>query len=314
MTPQYVTFSNIIIDDIVLWDGRTFMGTLGGAGTHALIGMRIWSDQLGYVATVGPDFDPAHWAQLERLGADLRGVIVRDDYRTARAWQIFEPDERRIEFFRTDVAEFHRFEPGVEDMPADYLQARGFHIILVRPLPEITQIVHQLRAANPDVCLVWEPAPEQFDGRPDEFQALFPHVDLVSPAHDDARAMTKQARVEDMAETLLSWGASRVAIRLGAEGSLVCDSDGWWRVPAVPAKVIDVTGAGNAYCGGFLVGLGEGFGTLEAALRATVSASFAVEQFGVPYFDDGKFEEAQRRLAWARARVGSARPPTSSAG
>src|SRR5436309_10680967 len=37
VTPEYVTFSNLIIDDIVLSDGRSFMNTLGGAGTHALV-------------------------------------------------------------------------------------------------------------------------------------------------------------------------------------------------------------------------------------------------------------------------------------
>ncbi|HEX5689035.1 MAG TPA: hypothetical protein VFX76_03490, partial [Roseiflexaceae bacterium] len=60
MTPEYVTFSNLIIDDIVLSDGRSFMNTLGGAGTHALIGMRVWSDRLGMISTIGKDFDPQH--------------------------------------------------------------------------------------------------------------------------------------------------------------------------------------------------------------------------------------------------------------
>ena len=39
-TPDYVAYSGLIIDDIVLPDGRTFFNTLGGSGTHALIGMR----------------------------------------------------------------------------------------------------------------------------------------------------------------------------------------------------------------------------------------------------------------------------------
>jgi hypothetical protein len=69
LTPDYITFSNIIIDDIVLWDGRTYMGTLGGAGTHALIGMRLWSDRLGFVATIGHDFESStpswrSWASI----------------------------------------------------------------------------------------------------------------------------------------------------------------------------------------------------------------------------------------------------------
>ena len=70
-------------------------------------------------------------------------------------------------------------------------------------------------------------------------------------------------------------------------------ADRWWRrpgevftVPAVPTNVVDTTGAGDAYCGGFLVALGSGVDAAEAGARAAVSASFALEQFGVPVFDD----------------------------
>src|SRR5262245_9984445 len=90
VTPEYVTFSNLIIDDIVLSDGRSFMNTLGGAGTHALIGMRPWSERLGMLASIGADFDLQHRVLLEALGVDLRGLIEREGYQTARAWQLFE--------------------------------------------------------------------------------------------------------------------------------------------------------------------------------------------------------------------------------
>jgi len=95
-----------------------------------------------------------------------------------------------------------------------------------------------------------------------------------------------------------------VALRMGAQGSLVATSAGErLRVPAVPAKIVDVTGAGNAYCGGFLAGIGSGLALAEAAARAAVSASFALEQFGVPSFTAEKRAEAERRLAWAEARI-----------
>jgi sugar/nucleoside kinase (ribokinase family) len=304
MTPEYISFSNIIIDDIVLWDGQTFMGTLGGSGLHALTGMRVWSDRLGCVAAVGPDFSPAQRAQLAALGVDLRGVLERAGCRTPRAWQIFEPDERRIEIFRSDLAEFYEHRPQFEDMPPDYRQARGVHIQWGRSFAELYRLMDQFRQANPAVCLVWEPALEYLSGGPDEFQALFRRLDLVSPDLEQAQSLTHQAQPEAMGRALLEWGTPHIAIRMGARGSLVCTAGGeGWRIPAVPTRIVDVTGAGNAYCGGFLVGLGQGLDPLEAGLRAAVSASFALEQFGVPTFADSLPEETARRLAWARDRV-----------
>lgn len=305
ITPDYLTFSNIIIDDIVLSDGRTFMGTLGGAGTHALIGMRVWSDRLGFVATIGPDFEPAYWEQLDRLGLDRRGIVTRPGYQTARAWQLFEPDERRIEIMRTDLADFFKFTPYFADMPPDYAQARGIHLQWGETFEELIELLDQLRAANPKVCLVWEPTLEHLNRGADAFGAILRRLDLLSPDLGEARTLTGRDDPLEMADTLLAWGAPCVAIRMGANGSLVrAAGEPGWRIPAVPpAALVDVTGAGNAYCGGFLVGLGEGLETREAALRGTVSASFAIEQFGVPHFEAATFAEAERRLAWARARV-----------
>ena len=69
--------------------------------------------------------------------------------------------------------------------------------------------------------------------------------------------------------------------------------------------MVDTTGAGDAYIGGFLVGLGEGVDVVEAGAHAAVSASFAIEQFGVPSFGPTTPGEAERRLDWARERIES---------
>ena len=301
--PDYVAYSGLIIDDIVLPDGRTFFNTLGGSGTHALVGMRVWSDRLGYFAAVGSDFSRDHRVQLEQLGVDLRGLIERDGSPTARAWQLFEPEERRVEVFRTDIEDFYGHEAQFEEMPPDFLEARGYQLHF-GTLAQTAELVEKLRAVNPTACLVWEPTPLQFTGTGDEFRAVLSRVDLVSPDLDEASQMTGQGTTEGMAETLLGWGVPVVALRMGARGSLVATAEGEvYTVPAVPTTVVDTTGAGDAYCGGFLVALGTGLDVPEAGARAAVSASFAIEQFGVPTIDEQAQVDAERRLEWARARI-----------
>ena len=121
MGPEYVTFSNIIIDDIVLWDGSTHMSVLGGSGTHALIGMRVWSHSLGFVASVGKDISQSVYKDsLDGLGGvDLRAIVVRENYQTTRAWQLFEQDGTRTEIMRTDINKFIENAPTYEEMPVD---------------------------------------------------------------------------------------------------------------------------------------------------------------------------------------------------
>jgi sugar/nucleoside kinase (ribokinase family) len=73
---------------------------------------------------------------------------------------------------------------------------------------------------------------------------------------------------------------------------------------------VDTTGAGDAYMGGFLVPLTAGGAAGAPGAHAAVSASFAIEQFGVPTFSKETRAEAERRLTWARERItaGSAAP------
>jgi ribokinase len=188
-------------------------------------------------------------------------------------------------------------------MPEEYLQARGYHVNY-GTLEDTADLVSRLRAVNPTATVVWEPSPLQQEGSADAFAAILTRVDAFTPDATQARAITGRQNVSEAAETLIAWGAPVVALRLGARGSRVWTAAGErYTVPAIPVAVVDTTGAGNAYAGGLLVGLANGVGVAEAAARAAVSASFAIEQFGVPTFDERTREIAQRRLVWARERI-----------
>jgi sugar/nucleoside kinase (ribokinase family) len=301
-TVKFVTFSNLMIDDIVLSDGRTYMNTLGGTGTYTLFGMRIWTDGLGFVAAVGTDLDPTHRATLAHFGIDLRGLIECEGYSTARAWQLYEPDDRRVMIFRTERPEFIRYKPGFEDIPADYLYARGFHLQW-GSLEDLGLLIADLHAVNPNLRLVSEPWSTQRKQPRAAFEATLCLIDFFSPNLVEAQQITDREEPLAVVDTLLDWGAPGVVLRMGAQGSLVATAAGMgWHVPAVPTRIVDVTGAGSSYCGAFLTGICTGLDPLEAALRGAVSASFTIEQFGLPTLDETFPAEAARRQDWARER------------
>jgi len=77
-------------------------------------------------------------------------------------------------------------------------------------------------------------------------------------------------------------------------------------VPAYPVEVRDPTGAGDAFCGGFMVGMAETNDPVEAALRGAVSASFVIEAVGALHLLDVNPREAMSRLeALRRQRAAS---------
>ena len=107
------------------------------------------------------------------------------------------------------------------------------------------------------------------------------------------------------AEAFGGLGAGCVVLKLGAQGQYVYEpaSGRKWHVPAYPARVVDVTGAGDSYCGGFLVGLDQTGDPLEAALRGCVTASLVVEGPGALYALDQPRQMLSERLAELRAAV-----------
>ncbi len=291
---MYISIGSIIVDDIVLPDGETRMGMFGGGSTHAIAGMKVWADEIGIAAWVGHNLPTEMEAELRR-NFDLAGV-VRRDLPTPRAWQLFETDGRRIEIFRTDMQEFIRNSPRPEELPEHYWSATGVHY--QNDIHNLPEWVAKFRAHGSGPVL-WEPWGEvTIPENRGLFRSLMPLVDAISPNLLEGQNLTGLQDAEAIAAALLEDGARMVVLRMGSEGSLSMDREGQVvRVPPTPpARIVDVTGAGNAFCGGFVVGLAETGSMLQAACMGSVSASFTLEQFGAMYPFENIRPRAQERL------------------
>jgi sugar/nucleoside kinase (ribokinase family) len=292
----FLSVGSIILDDIVFPDGATRMAVLGGGGTHAAMGMRVWHPTVGLVAAVGRHFPETQRVALEEV-FDPRGIVQRDTP-TPRAWQLYEEDGRRTEIFRTDLDEFLGMAPRPAELPDSFTNIRGVHLQNGAPEPMLAWI--QLLREKGCPHLLWEPwelflLPENRD----IINQILPLVDVFSPGLAEARILTGLTDPQAILRALQDDGARTIALRMGAAGSLVGAPDGArYAIPAVPVpEVIDVTGAGNGYCGGFLVGLDETGDPRQAGCYGAVSASLAIEQFGALFPTAGLRRKAETRLA-----------------
>jgi len=300
---DFVAF-NIILDDIVFPDGRSVMGELGGGGPQTAFGMRLWADSVGLVAGVGPDFPQVWWQQLNAWGIDLRGVRHLD-VPSLRAWQLLEEDGRRTQVWRVapQVIRAH-FERRLDQMPEDYLQAKGFHLG-VHPLEARGDFIEPLQSQGAVASI--EPfKPAERRPSAEELRRLLSLATIFSPNLGEAISLLGQGSPESLLKQLLDGGTEVVALRLGDQGALLGrrGEEGAWHIPAVPVQVVDPTGAGNAFCGGFLVGWVQFEDLVEAGLRAVVSASFMVTQVGMPRMtmEDAR-ALARERLSALRSKV-----------
>ncbi len=299
--PAYVCIGTVIIDDIVFPDGETRMGVLGGGSTHAAAGMVMWGERPGLFSYIGADLPDTIKMRLQR-DFDDQGLIPIDQPQI-RAWQIFEWDGKRTEIFRVENPATFLIGPPADKIPAMYVKAKGVH------LPDEAIRLPQWRAVFPDAMLIWEPPPPYMvRANLEHFRETLEIVDIVSPNLLEARLMYEINDPSALVRAMLSDGAKVAVLRMGEAGSLVgmrgCDN--LLLMPAVPVPaVVDQTGAGNAYCGGFLVGWVKTRDLRMAACYAGVAASFSLEVIGVPQPPANLEQTRAERYQWLIERVES---------
>jgi len=126
-------------------------------------------------------------------------------------------------------------------------------------------------------------------------------VELLVLNLDEANALLGDADLspQDIANALRARGAGRVVLTLAADGLVAADSDGVNTIPAVPASLVDVTGAGDALTAALLARLTAGATLADAARVGTLAAALTIEGQGSvrPDLSPALIETAMSRIA-----------------
>ncbi len=297
--PAYVCVGGLIVDDIIFPNGDTRLAVLGGGAIHGAAGMLIWDQRAGISVCAGRDLPDSARQRLAR-DFDLQGVIWLD-IPQARAWQLFEWDGKRTEVFRVDELDPFIYQPDPSQVPTAYHAARGVYLLrdAIR-LPD-------WRALYPDAVLLWEPLQQyMISEHAAEFRAALPHIDIVSPNLLEAEQIYGRADPSTLVRAMLDDGATIAALRMGERGSLVGtrgDPDLIAVPPVSVPHLIDQTGAGNTYCGAFLVGWLETGDLRRAACYGAVAASFSLEVTGVADPPPDMTAQRDARCRWLMDRL-----------
>jgi sugar/nucleoside kinase (ribokinase family) len=262
----------------------------------------MWSPDVGVLGNVGDNFDPAILSQLDLCDTGLR-ITSRP---TPRALQLFEEDGQRTQIPRIALDDWSAQLAWPLDLVKrlNSLGVRAVHV-LSRGLPGDPEMIARIAASG--VRISMEPIIE--DGMDaahvERVLACLPYVEIFSPGVGELRVLLGQPPLKQALVALAERGPAIVALRRGAAGSLIYhrESRRLLRAPAARARVVDVTGAGNAYAGGMLVSWCESATLETAAACAAVSAAITIEQVGPPAITPALLAEAQRRHAQALAKL-----------
>lgn len=271
------------------------MGMLGGGGAQTAFGMRLWSPHVGLIAGVGLDYEHEVRTWLKESEIDTSGLRISETP-TVRAWQLLEFDERRTQAWRVPAPVIGmQLQRSMSYLPSQYQKARGFHYGIHPEDPDLG-FMDALREQGGLLSIEpFKPADRIPTSR--ALKNILSRIDIFSTNLLEARSLVGERDALSCLHSLLEAGASVVALRLGSQGSLIGERDSGRivQIPAVRAQVIDPVGAGNAYCGGFLVGWVETQQMVTAGVYGSVAASFLVETIGVPVIDQEIMAESRQR-------------------
>jgi fructoselysine-6-P-deglycase FrlB-like protein/sugar/nucleoside kinase (ribokinase family) len=314
-TPSVIVVGNLTLDDVVLPDGRTRMGATGGNTLYAALGARPWRSDVGLVTRRGEDFPAEDLEHLRALGLALEGVVDIPGP-TVRNWVVYEQGGERHWIYRTPPERYREVAVQPADLPDAWLTAAlPPHVhVAAMPLDAAEAIVERLRGEAPACVITLDTHEDYVAGYRERLLALASRVDAFLPSREElADLVGYDEPVRALAE-LSRLPTPAIVAKLGADGCLVWDARAGQlsRVGASEGAVVDTTGAGDAFCGGFLAGLSDGLGPAEAARRGTVSASFAVAGFGSLALGELTAAAVSARLAKAPPPVTTNAPSTSS--
>lgn len=276
--PNMLVVGSVAYDSVDTPSGKND-NQLGGSATYFSVASGYLTD-VAVVAVVGKDFDPADRYMLSNRGIDTSG-LVQVEGNTFRWSGSYREDLNSAVTLETQLNVFADFAPELGDKHKELP-----FLFLANIDPNLQASVLSQMSTRPkmvacDTMNLW------IDIARPALVSLIEQVDVLLINEAEALQLTDSDGVASAADSLLKMGLRAVVIKRGEYGAVVFHKDFTFAVPAYPlVSVVDPTGAGDSFAGGFLGYLSSvddvgNDAIRRAAVVGSVMASFAVESYGL---------------------------------
>ena len=241
-------------------------------------------------------------------GMDLTGIEVVKGERSSLTWIPVDAEGERCIYMFPNVTGkisvyqvLNRFAPHIK-------QAKHFHTEASQlPLTPVKEAMKVARDAGVRVIFDLDVSPDYFCqmglGAQEDLAASLKLVDILKPCKAAATEFTGETDYERMARKLLAMGPKVVAITMGSKGCTIATKDKVAQIPAFNVKVVDTTGAGDAFMGGLSYALLQGWDVERAGTFANACAALCCTKVGA---------RAMSKLSDVVALIRSQRPAAAA--
>ncbi|MBI4972553.1 MAG: sugar kinase [Candidatus Omnitrophica bacterium] len=274
--------SIVVLGTVALDTVRTPFGKrrhmLGGSAVHFAMSARIFT-QVNLVAIIGSDFPQKYIDFLRQKGIVLTSLI-KDSGRTFKWEGEYRGDLNTALTLNTELGVLSAFRPVISEE-----EKKIENIFLANVDPDIQR--HLLEHMQAPKLVALDSMNYWIHHKCRSLLQLLKKVDIYVANDQEARSISGETNLIKAAQYLFSRGPRMILIKKGEHGVLFYSDKFIFALPAYPVlRVVDPTGAGDTFAGGFMGYLSRVKKINQVSLKkalayGTVAASFNVEGFGV---------------------------------
>lgn len=265
----------------------------GGSATYFSIAASFFSP-VNLVAVVGDDFPKKQISFLQKRNIDTKGLEINGG-KTFRWKGKYGYDLNQAHTLDTQLNVFADFKPK---LPEDYRKSEFVFLANIDPTLQL-EVLRQVK--NPrliacDTMNFW------IEKKKTDLKKVISKVDILFINEGEIRQLTAQPNLVKATKEIFSWGTKTIVVKQGEYGAVLFNRDFIFSAPGFPIEqVLDPTGAGDSFAGGFMGYLAGNGDMTERCLRqatifGSVIASFNVEDFSFNRFKSLKQVEIENRF------------------
>lgn len=288
MAPRVVVLGNINQDFVMRAErmprpGETLLGTdlqfvAGGKGANQAVTAARLGAEVTLIGRVGQDcFGPQLLDNLRHQRVETRYVSSDDQVATGSAFIALQPDGQNS-ILSVGGANLACMPRHVEEARSVIRHADVALVQFAVPLESVELFVKLACENNVPVLMDPTPAMGTLPGNWSQCGILTPNETeaeyVVGYEVPDTATAARAAR------DIHAKGVKIACVKRGAEGCVVCDSDGCRLISGYKVDVVDTTGAGDAFAAGLGVALAEGLPVNHAIVFANACGALACTKFG----------------------------------
>lgn len=269
------TVGHLTVDDIIHANGITHFGSIGGDAIYSAIGAILsGSSPFGICSRLAHDYPSSAIRELESYGIPLK--LTKCEANGRFLWILYEKNGTRTVIPHQGAGSHEELAPRPMEAP-DWKNVSAIHIAA---MPVDFQRLWVLAASELGLTISLDPHWDSCEFDAKEVWDLLPKITAFLPSELEAEYLFGKD-MESAALAFVTAGAQIAVVKIGEQGSIIAFKENMWYVPAFQTEVVDTTGAGDVFCGGFLATLHKEKNPLLACLYATAVASLKIEHCGV---------------------------------